>query len=105
MPDYVGTYPPKNWYRAFAYWSCDQACFCAQRSVGALVSQHKLKGTRSMEKFTTEQMRIAERLAIETGFEQIFTPIDALRALTHCLFCVVQGTVTPQYTEKQMSEA
>ena len=58
-----------------------------------------------MEKFTTEQMRIAERLAIETGFEQIFTPIDALRALTHCLFCVVQGTVTPQYTEKQMSEA
>jgi hypothetical protein len=58
-----------------------------------------------MGEFTIEQMQRAERLAVETGFDDIFTPIDALRALVHCLFCVVQGTTTPQYTERQMSEA
>jgi hypothetical protein len=58
-----------------------------------------------MEEFTVEQMQRAEMLAVETGFDNIFTSVDALSALVHCLFCVVQGTTTPQYTEKQMSEA
>jgi len=58
-----------------------------------------------MEEFTFEQMHRAEKLAVETGFDNLLTPVDALSALAHCLFCVVQGTTTPQYTEKEMSEA
>jgi hypothetical protein len=58
-----------------------------------------------MEEFTIEQMRRAEKLAVETGFDDLLTPVDALSALVHCLFCVVQGTTAPRYTEQQMSQA
>ena len=60
---------------------------------------------RRVEEFTFEQMQRAERLVIRNGFDYIFTPLDALGALTLCLFSVVQGTTTPQYTERQMSDA
>ena len=58
-----------------------------------------------MEQFTSEQLRDAEKLAIEVGFDHISSPVDALITLTHCLFCVVQRTTTPEYTEQQMDEA
>jgi hypothetical protein len=58
-----------------------------------------------MEDFTIEQMQRAEKLAVETDFDNLLTPVDALSALVHCLFCVVQRTTTPRYTEQQMSEA
>lgn len=61
--------------------------------------------TGRKEEFTFEQIQRAERLVIESGFDYIFTPLDALSALTLCLFSVVQETTTPQYTEKQMSDA
>ena len=62
-----------------------------------------------MEKFTVEQFQKAERLAVETlratGKEtgQTCTPLEALYALSHCLFCTIQGTNKPSYTQKEMN--
>lgn len=62
-----------------------------------------------MEKFTVEQFQKAEQLAVETlratekETGQTCTPLEALYALSHCLFCTIQGTDNPSSTKEEMN--
>ncbi|HLZ57316.1 MAG TPA: hypothetical protein VKR06_10245 [Ktedonosporobacter sp.] len=61
--------------------------------------------------FTDEGFHRAEQLAIELMGQvaqerggQTPTPVEALYALTHSFFCVLQGTNKPVYTEKEQND-